>query len=110
MDAKQGLLASKSIECLALSFQSIKNVIGSNSLPLCIFSISCSIPNQVLKKDPEHATGLFVDETRYSFHATSTSKTTDGRFGDALDVVTKDSVALGSGLSEAFASNFSTTA
>ena len=44
----------------------------------------------VFQKDLENTTGLLVDQTRDTLHATSTSETTDGGLRDALDVVAKD--------------------
>ena len=55
----------------------------------------------VLQEDLENTTGLFVDETRNTFHTASTGETTDGWLRDALDVVAKDlAMTLSSALSE----------
>ncbi|KAL7520147.1 hypothetical protein ACHAWX_004892, partial [Stephanocyclus meneghinianus] len=63
------------------------------------------VTNNVFKEHLEHTTGLLVDETGDTFDTTTTSKTTNGRLGDALDVVAKDlSVTLGTSLSKTFAS------
>ena len=46
-----------------------------------------------------------LDESRDSFHATSSGQSSDGWLGDALDVVSQDlSVTLGASLSESLAS------
>ena len=58
----------------------------------------------VLQENLEHATSLFVDETRDTLDTTTTRETADGGLGDSLDVVTKDfPVALGTAFAEAFA-------
>ena len=55
----------------------------------------------VLQKDLENTSGLFVDETGDTLDTTSTSETTDGGLGDTLDVVAEDlAVTLGTALSE----------
>lgn len=58
----------------------------------------------VLKEDLEHAASLFIDETGNTLHTTTTRETTDGRFSDTLDVVTKNfPVAFRATLSETLA-------
>jgi hypothetical protein len=55
----------------------------------------------ILQKDLENTSGLFVDKTRDTLDTTSTSETTDGGLCDTLDVVTEDlAVTLGAALSE----------
>jgi hypothetical protein len=55
----------------------------------------------ILQKDLENTSSLFVDQTGDTFDATSTSETTDGGLGYALDVVAEDlTVTLGAALSE----------
>jgi ABC-type transporter Mla subunit MlaD len=55
----------------------------------------------IFQESLENTTSLLVDQTRDTLDTSTTSKTTDGRLGDALDVVTKDlPVTLGSSLSE----------
>ena len=63
------------------------------------------VPDDVLKEDLKDTTSLFVDETGDTLDTATTSETTDGGLGDALDVVTKDlPVTLGSSLSESLSS------
>jgi hypothetical protein len=70
-----------------------------------MLGVGDGVPDDVLKEDLEHTTGLFVDETGDTLDTATTSETTNGRLGDALDVVAKDlSVTLGSSLSESFSS------
>ena len=55
----------------------------------------------ILQKDLEDSAGLLIDQTRDTLDAASTSKTTDSRLGDALDVVAQDlAVTLCATLSE----------
>ena len=78
---------------------------GSHSLTTSVFRVSDAITNDILKKDLENTTSLFVDETRNTLDTTTTSETTDRGLGDSLDVVTKDlAMTLGASLSESFSS------
>ena len=52
--------------------------------------VSDGVTDNVLKEDLQDATSLLVDETRDALDTTTTSKTTNGRLGDALNVVTKN--------------------
>jgi hypothetical protein len=64
-----------------------------------------SIPDDILKEDLEHSSGLLIDEATDTFDTTTTSQTTDSRLGNALDVITKHlAMTLGSSLSKSFAS------
>jgi hypothetical protein len=79
-----------------LAFQGINDIHGGDCLPLGVLSVGDSVPNDVFKEDLEDSSGLLVDQSGDSLHSTTTSQTTNGWFGDTLDVVTKDfSMALG---------------
>jgi hypothetical protein len=55
----------------------------------------------IFKESLENTTSLLVDEARDTLDTATTSKTTNSRLGDALDVVAQDlPVALSSALSE----------
>ena len=98
-------LTTEPVEGTALSLEGVDDVHGSDCLPLGVLGVGDGITNDVLKEDLEHSTGLFVDETRDTLHTTSASKTTDGRLGDTLDVITKNlAMSLGASLSEPLAS------
>jgi ABC-type transporter Mla subunit MlaD len=57
----------------------------------------------VLKENLEHASSLFVDETRDTLYTTTTRETANSRLCDTLDVVAKNfPVALRTTLSETF--------
>ena len=61
--------------------------------------------DDVLEEYLEDSTSLLVDETGDTLHSATTSQTTDGGLGDALDVVTQHfAMTLGASLSESFSS------
>ena len=98
-------LTTELIESLALTLQGVHDVHGGDSLPPGVLRVGNRVPDDVLKEDLEDTTSLFVDETGDTLDTATTSETTDGGLGDALDVVTKDlPVTLGSSLSESFSS------
>jgi hypothetical protein len=70
-----------------------------------MLSVCDCISDDVLKENFEDTTGLFVDEAGDTFHSTSPGQTTDGWFGDTLDVITQNfPVTLGAPLSKSFSS------
>ena len=88
-----------------MAFQSIHNIHGGNSFPLCVLSIGDSITDNILKEDFENTTCLFVDQSRDTFDSTSPGQTPDGRLGDTLDVITQDfAMTLCATLSESLSS------
>ena len=98
-------LTAESVEGAALTFQGVHHVHGSDSLALGVLSVGDGIPDDVFQEHLEYAAGLLVDEPRNTLHSTSTSQTTDGRFGDALDIVSQDlAVTLSASLSKTLAS------
>lgn len=84
---KLSCLTAESVEGLALSLESVDDVHGNNCLPLSMLSVSDCIPDHAFQVVLENSTGLFVDESADSLHTTSSSKSSDGRLGDALDVI-----------------------
>ena len=102
-------LTTKTVQGTSLALQSVDNVHCCNSLSLGMLCVGNSIPDDVLEEDFQDASRFLVDETADTLHATTTSKTSDCRLCDTLDVVTQDlPVTLGASLSETFAS-FATT-
>jgi len=59
-------------------------------LTLGMLSVCYGISNDTLEEGLQHTTGLLIDHSTNSLHASSTRKTTDSRFCDTLDVVTKN--------------------
>jgi len=62
-----------------------------------VLRVSDRVADDVLEEDLEHPAGLLVDQARDTLHTTTASQTTDGRLGDALDVVAEDLAVAGGG-------------
>ena len=102
-------LTSKTVEGSALTLESVDDVHGSDGFPLGVLGVGDCVTDNVLQKDLQDTTSFLVDKSRNTLDSTTTSETTDGGFGDTLDVITQHfPVTLGAPLSEPFAS-FTTT-
>ena len=102
-------LTSESVKGASLSLEGVDDIEGSDGLSASVLGVGDGVSDDVLKEDLEHTAGLLVDETGDTLDTATTSETTDGGLGDALDVVAKDlAVTLGASLSKTFAS-FSVT-
>jgi len=98
-------LAAKAVEGAALALECVDDVHGRHGLAARVFGVGDRVTDDVFEKHLEHAAGLFVDEARDALDAATAREASDGRFGDALDVVAQDlAVALGAALAESFAS------
>ncbi|KAH0876854.1 hypothetical protein HID58_064248 [Brassica napus] len=96
-------LTAETVESASLPLQSINHIHSSNSLPPRVLGVGDSVADDILEEDLEDSSGLLVDQTANTLDATSTSKTTNGRLGDTLDVIPKHlPVPLGSSLSQSF--------
>jgi hypothetical protein len=94
-------LTAETVEGTALALESINDIEGGDSLSLGVFGVGDSVTDDTLEEGLENTTGLFVDHGADTLDTSTASKTTDGRLGDTLDVVSKNlAVALGSSLSE----------
>ena len=103
--SKALLLTAKSVQGAALTLECVDHVHGRDGLALGVLGVGDGIPDDVLEEYLEHTSGFLVYEAGDALHAAATSEATDGRFGDALDVVTKNlAVTLGASLSESLAS------
>ena len=71
-------LTAKSVQGTALSFQSVHNIHGCDSLSLGVLGVCHSITDHVLKENFENTTSLLVDQARDSLDTATASKTTDG--------------------------------
>ena len=80
-------LTSKTIERFALTLESIHNVHGRDGLATGVFGVGNRVTDDILKEDLEYTACLFVDETTDTLDTATTSETTDGGLGNALDVV-----------------------
>ena len=97
---RQWNLTTKSVKSTSLAFKGVYYIHGCHGLSLCVLGVRHGITDHVLKENFENTSGFFVDQARDSLDTATTSKTTDGWLGDALDVITKDfSVTLGASFS-----------
>ncbi|KAF1595939.1 UNVERIFIED_CONTAM: hypothetical protein FQV16_0015762, partial [Eudyptes robustus] len=98
-------LSTETVEGTALAFQRVDHIHGGDGLSLGVLAVGDGISDHILQEDFENTTGFFVDEAGDSLHSTTTSQTTDGGLGDALDVITEDfAMTLGTSFSESLAS------
>ena len=98
-------LTSESVKSTSLSLKSVDDVHSRNGLSASVFGVGDGVSDDVLEEHLEDTTGLLIDESRDTFHTTTTSETSDGGLGDSLDIVTKNfSVTFGTSLSESFSS------
>ena len=104
-DEGQERLPSEAVQSSALSLESVDDVECGDGLSARVLGVSHRVTNDVLEKDLQDATSLFVDETTDALDASSSGETADGGLGDALDVIAKDlAVALGASLAETLSS------
>ena len=88
-----------------MPLEGIDDIHGGDGLPLGVFSVGDSVPDDVLKEHLQDTPGLLVDEARDTLDSTTASQTADGGLGDALDVVPEDlAMTLSASLSESLAS------
>src|SRR5690349_13796182 len=83
-------LTSETVQGTSLTFQSIDDIHGGDSLALSVFSVCDGITNDVFQENLQDATSFFVDETADTFHTTATGQTTNCGLGNSLDVITKN--------------------
>ena len=98
-DTLGGRLTSEAVKGAALSFEGVYHIERCDGLSARVLGVCDGVTDNILEEDFQYASGFLVDETGDTFHATSPSKTADGRFRNALDVVSEDlSVSLGTAL------------
>src|SRR5690242_12853744 len=98
-------LTAEAVQSATLAFQGIDHIHSCDGLPLRVLGVSHGISNHVLEEYFEDTSGLFVDQTRYTFDTSSSGQTSDGGLCDTLDVVSEDlSVTFCASLSETFTS------
>ena len=83
-------LTSESVQGTSLAFQSVDNIHGGDCLPLGVLGVCDGITDDIFQEDFQDTTGFLVDKSRDTFDTTSPGKTTDGWFGDTLDIITQD--------------------
>jgi len=97
-------LTAEAVEGTALALQGIDDIEGSDGLTLGVLGVGDGVTDDRLEEGLENTAGLFVDHGRNTLDTTTTSKTTDGRFGYALDIIAKNlSVTLRTALAKALA-------
>lgn len=101
-------LTAEAIQGAALPFESVHHIHGRDCLPLGVLGVSDGVTDHVLQEDLEDTAGLLVDQAGDTLDSAAASQTSNGGFGDPLDVVAENfAVTLGASFSEslsAFAS------
>ena len=98
-------LSTESVEGSALSLERVDDVESGDGLALGVLGVSDGVADHVVEEDLEDTSGLLVDQSGDALDTTSSSKSSDGGLGDALDVVSHDlAVTLGAALAKTFAS------
>jgi hypothetical protein len=88
-----------------LALERVDDVHGRDRLAARVFRVRDGITDAIFQKNLEDPAGFFVNKTGDTFDAATTGQATNGRLGDALNVVAEDfAMALGSSLAESFAS------
>lgn len=80
-------LSSESVESAPLAFESIDDIHGGDGLPLGVLGVGDGIADDILQENLQHSAGLLIDESGDALDTPSAGQTSDGGFGDALDVV-----------------------
>ena len=98
-------LTSESVQGASLPLQSVDDIHGGDGLPLGVFGVGDSVPDDVLEEHLEDTTGLLVDESGDTLDSATARQPPDGGLGDALDVVSQHlPVTLGASLAQSLAS------
>ena len=98
-------LTSEAVESASLSLEGVHYVKGSDGLSASVLSVGDGVSDDVLKEDLQDTSGLLIDEARNALDTTTACKTSDGRLGNALDVVSEDlAVSLCSALAQSLSS------
>ncbi len=101
--AAQTCLSSEAVQSASLSFQSVHDVHGGDGLSLGVLGVGNGITDHVLQEHLQHTAGLLVDQTGDTLDSAAASETTDGGFGDALDVIPQNfTVTLSASFPESF--------
>lgn len=95
----------ESVQRASLTLQRVDDVQSRHGSTPRVFRVGDRVADDVIQKDLEDPSRLFVDQSGDALDSAATSETTDGRLGNALDVVAKHlSVTLGASLSQSFSS------
>ena len=84
-----------------MSLEGVDDIERGDCFPLSVFGVGDRVSDDVLEEDFEYSSGLFIDQAGDTLDSPSTSKSSDGRLSDTLDVITQDlAVTLGTALAE----------
>lgn len=81
---------TKTVKGTALTFERVDHIHGGNSLALSMLRIGDRVPDHIFQKHFQHPTSLFIDKTRDTFDASTTSQTPDSWLSNTLNVVPQD--------------------
>lgn len=94
-------LASESVQGAALALEGVDDVHCRDGLALGVLRVGDGVADNVLQEHLENTASFLVDETGDALDTSTARETTDGRLGDALDVVAQHlTMTLGAALSE----------
>jgi hypothetical protein len=94
-------LSTESVQGLSLTLERVYHVHGRDGLAPRVFRVRDGIADAIFQKYFEHTAGFFVNQTTDTLDSATTGQTTNGRLGNALDVVAQDlAVTLSAALSE----------
>ena len=77
---------AESVEGPALSLEGVDDVHGGDGLPSCVLSVGDSISDDLFKERSEDGPCVVVDERGDSLDTTSSTESSDGWFGDTVNV------------------------
>merc|ERR1719284_2039063 len=98
-------LTSESVEGTSLTLESIDYVHSCDGLSLSVFGGGDGITDNIFQEYLEDTSGFFVDQARDTLDTSTSRQTTDGGFGDTLDVITQYlTVTLSASLSKSLSS------
>lgn len=83
------VLSSESIQGTALPLQCVDHIHCRHGLATGVFRVRDGIPDHVLQEHLQDSTCFFVDESRDAFDTSTPGQTTNGGFGDSLDIVSQ---------------------
>lgn len=96
VESEKDALTAEAVEGTTLSFQGVHDVHSCDGLPFRVLGVSYGVPYHVLEEHLQDTSRLFVYQSGYPLDAASPRQTSNGRFRDALDVVSQNfSVTLG---------------
>uniref|UniRef100_A0A8C0YE82 CENP-T/Histone H4 histone fold domain-containing protein n=1 Tax=Cyprinus carpio carpio TaxID=630221 RepID=A0A8C0YE82_CYPCA len=88
----------------SLSFERVHNVHSGDGLSLGVLGVGDGVADHVLQEHLQHPAGLLVDQTGDALDSAAASETTNGGFGDSLDVITQNfTMTLSASFPESFA-------